>query len=186
LVFKVHIPKLLAFLKCFTEDLPQFWIQLYYIISEEGTKSVTVYVSIFFSSCSLVISFIAFLIATTSILSNEKLEYIKNQGIVRNIHVEDPNKSNESKDPQTKRNKEKQEIQETQNRISKIENMPTDNKTQRMKRAKLWFKALVELEEKNEEEEYSMPSMSDSLKSIQEELHEASESWDMTLNMSRK
>ncbi|CAI2368568.1 unnamed protein product [Moneuplotes crassus] len=183
---KVHIPKLLAFLKCFTEDLPQFWIQLYYIISEEGTKSVTVYVSIFFSSCSLVISFIAFLIATTSILSNEKLEYIKNQGIVRNIHVEDPNKSNESKDPQTKRNKEKQEIQETQNRISKIENMPTDNKTQRMKRAKLWFKALVELEEKNEEEEYSMPSMSDSLKSIQEELHEASESWDMTLNMSRK
>ena len=73
---KVHIPKLLAALKCFTEDTPQFIIQLYFILSTEGTSSFTVYVSIFFSICSLIISVIAFIIATTSILSNDQMKEI--------------------------------------------------------------------------------------------------------------
>lgn len=82
---KLHTPKLLAFLKWFFEDMPQFWIQLYFILATEGTSSPLVYLSIFFSSTSLVMSFIAFLIATTSILSNRDMKELKESGVITNF-----------------------------------------------------------------------------------------------------
>uniref|UniRef100_A0A7S3KFH2 Uncharacterized protein n=1 Tax=Euplotes crassus TaxID=5936 RepID=A0A7S3KFH2_EUPCR len=170
---KVHIPKLLAFLKCFFEDLPQFFIQLYFIISNEK-DSLTVYMSIFISCCSLVISFIAFLIATTSILSNEKLDYIMKQGVVRNIEY-NTNRPEDIEDSDTQREKELQELHDQKDLLSEIESLPTENKEQKLYKDKMRFQAKYKMEVESEFGRHSERE----LRSIQEELEEASEGFNI-------
>ena len=84
---KIHTPKLLALLKSFCEDLPQFIIQMIYIYLNNRNESnipFVVYMSVFMSVVSLIISFIGFLIATTSILSNKDMSKLKTSWIIKN------------------------------------------------------------------------------------------------------
>ena len=85
--WKLHTPRMLAFIKCFCEDLPQFSIQVYYVISREEGKitSPLILMSMSSSLISLIISFIAYIIATSSILSNRDLEELKRLGILKNF-----------------------------------------------------------------------------------------------------
>jgi hypothetical protein len=103
----MHTPKLLSFVKCFFEDLPQCCLQAWFLISERGTKSFIVYISILFSVSSFIISFICFLIATTSILSNEDYKKIKESGIITNFTAPAESISSDSTAP-TLRKKEGQ------------------------------------------------------------------------------
>ena len=83
--WKLHTPRMLAFLKCFGEDIPQFIIQIIFIFSIHDASSSVVYFAMGSSLVSLTISFIAFLIATSSILSNKDLEKLREAGVITNF-----------------------------------------------------------------------------------------------------
>ena len=131
---------------------------MYYILNEEN-DSFAVYMSITLSSTSLVISFIAFLIATTSILSNDQLDEIVDSGVVTNIEakrIEEEKKEQlekEAKEDKNWKSKEAEdalkERKELQDRISNIENMPGDTSKQKAKRDHAWFRLRVDLDNRD-------------------------------------
>ena len=54
---KIHTPRLMAILKWFWEDIPQFCVQMLYIYLTSGKPSYVVYISILLSVVCLIISF---------------------------------------------------------------------------------------------------------------------------------
>ena len=82
---KIHTPRLLAMLKWFWEDIPQFCIQMLYIFLSTRKPSFVIYISILSSIGCLIISFIAFIIATTSILSNTDMNSLREARVIHNF-----------------------------------------------------------------------------------------------------
>lgn len=82
---KMHTPMMLAFINWFFENLPQVTILIIYLFLENGTSSFIVYMSMWSSIASWTISFIAFTLATSSILSNRDLEELRKSGVIKNM-----------------------------------------------------------------------------------------------------
>mmetsp|Transcript_15803 Transcript_15803/g.13821 ORF Transcript_15803/g.13821 Transcript_15803/m.13821 type:complete len:300 (-) Transcript_15803:204-1103(-) len=130
---EVHIRKLLAFIKCFSEDVPQCLIQVYYVLTTKNPDSLAVYLSILFSVLSVIISFVSFLRATTSKLANVEMNNIQETGIVANYG----NKS--------KKESEEKFILET--KMEHFSYLSRDTTLQRMNKEYVLFQILVELDE---------------------------------------
>lgn len=85
--YEFHTPKLLAFLRAFGEDFPQFAIQAIYLLYVQGNTSYIVFVSIFFSLVSAIMSCIAFFTTRASILSNKDMRQLKESCIIKNYSI---------------------------------------------------------------------------------------------------
>lgn len=96
-------------------------------------------------------------------------------GVVRNnIVATDPGHQDKS-DTQTQKEKE---LLDVKNRISEIESMPTESKKQKLKRDHLWFKAKLDMD-MDENIDLKEEMSEKDLKSIQEEINEGSEEFNI-------
>lgn len=138
-------------MKCFGEDLPQCCIQLYYILSYGDENSFVIYVSILLTVTSLVISFIAFLIATASILSNTDMKSLRESGVIDNYSAKLAFRRTQDETggaiQETSIDNEKIK-EEFKNRISAVKHMPRDTVYQKNVAERNFAALMIDLKKK--------------------------------------
>ena len=127
----MHVPKYLSMHKWFLDDLPRFGLKMWYLFLTTDKKSFMIPLSIGIGLASLIISFVSFVIATTSILSNKDLQKLKESGAILNF-------TKESQPKELQDEIDKKLENEFEHRLTLIKKLPRKTIDQKDERNKLF------------------------------------------------